>query len=268
MRDCRDKVAFVTGGACGIGLGMSRAFLDAGMKVIVADVRQQHLDEARSALSNEDVRFMLLDVADRAAVLRAADEAEAMFGKVHLLANNAGVGAQSGIADEDFALWDWLMSINVGGVVNGIKAFLPKLRRHGEGGHIVNTCSFAGLLPIPGDTSAYSISKASVWAITDALRASLAGEDISVSLLFPMVVRTRAMANLRVREDQEAPTQARDTFDLTIGMDPLEMGRIALAGILADKANIYASAEPEAMVGERFEAILRDFTWAKDRESA
>jgi NAD(P)-dependent dehydrogenase (short-subunit alcohol dehydrogenase family) len=92
MRDCRGKVAFVTGGACGIGLGMSRAFLDAGMKVVIADVRQQHLQEAATALSDqEDVRFMLLDVADRAAVLRAADEAEAMFGKVHLLANNAGV---------------------------------------------------------------------------------------------------------------------------------------------------------------------------------
>ena len=121
MRECAGKVAFVTGGACGIGLGMTRAFLDAGMKVIVADVREAHLDEARALLADwQDVRFMRLDVADRAAVLRAADEAEAMFGKLHLLANNAGVGAQSGIADADFALWDWLMAINVGGVVNDL----------------------------------------------------------------------------------------------------------------------------------------------------
>lgn len=259
MRDIKGKVAFVTGGACGIGLGMSRAFLDAGMKVIVADVREEHLAEARAALADhEDVRFMLLDVADRAAMLRSADEAEAMFGKLHLLANNAGVGAQSGIADEDFALWDWLMAINVGGVVNGIKAFLPKLRAHGEGGHIVNTASFAAFLPIPGDTSAYSVSKAAVWAITDALRLSLAGENIQVSLLCPFVVQSRAMANLRVRETANGSV-AREAFDLSTGIDPLEMGRIALAGIRADKDNIYASADARPMMRERFDAVLRDF---------
>lgn len=259
MRDCSGKVAFVTGGACGIGLGICQALLDAGMKVIVADIRDEHLEEARAALSHAgNVRFMRLDVSDRAAVLRAADEAQAMFGKVHLLANNAGVGAQSDIADDDFELWDWLMGVNVGGVVNGIKAFLPKLRTHGEGGHIVNTASFAAFLPIAGETSAYSVSKATVWAITDALRLSLAGENISVSLLCPFVVRTRAMANLRVREGTDG-SRARATFDLDSGIDPMEMGRIALAGIRADSNYIFASSEPQTMMAERFEAVMRGF---------
>ncbi|MBV1688937.1 SDR family NAD(P)-dependent oxidoreductase [Novosphingobium sp. G106] len=266
MQECRGKVAVVTGGACGIGLGMSRALLDAGMKVIVADVRSEHLDEGRAALANlGDVRFLQLDVADRQAVIAAADEAERMFGKVHLLANNAGVGAQSDVADDDFALWDWLMAINVGGVVNGVKAFLPKLRAHGEGGHIVNTASFAAFLPIPGETSAYSISKASVWALTDALRLSLEGEHIGVSLLVPYVVQTRAMANLRVRAEDG---QARQAFDLSEGMDPMEMGRIAVAGIIAGKDYIFASAEPEALMRARFDAVLQDLQWAAQREKA
>ena len=259
MRECAGKVAFVTGGACGIGLGMTRAFLDAGMKVIVADVREAHLDEARALLADwQDVRFMRLDVADRAAVLRAADEAEAMFGKLHLLANNAGVGAQSGIADADFALWDWLMAINVGGVVNGIKAFLPKLRAHGEGGHIVNTASFAAFLPMPGDTSAYAVSKAAVWAMTDALRLSLAGENIAVSLLCPFVVQTRAMTNLRLRDDP-GQAQTYEAYDLSGGIDAMEMGRIALAGVRANKHFIFASGDPQPIMAARFDAILSDF---------
>jgi NAD(P)-dependent dehydrogenase (short-subunit alcohol dehydrogenase family) len=259
VREVAGKIAFVTGGACGIGLGMATAFLDAGMKVIVADIRRSHLDEAESVLADyEDVRFLELDVANRAAVFRAADETEAMFGRIHLLCNNAGVGAVSDIADDDFALWDWLMAINVGGVVNGIKAFLPKLRAHGEGGHIVNTASMAAFLPISGDTSAYSSSKAAVMGITDALRLTVAADNIGVSLLCPSIVRTRAMQNLRLRNVPAEGADPRLAYDLSGGMDPLEMGRIALEGIQRNRAYIFGGIEYEQLLIDRFEEILGD----------
>jgi len=260
MREVKGKVAFVTGGACGIGLGMATAFLDAGMKVIVADVRRTHIDEAAAALADRgEARFIELDVADRAAMLRAADDAEAMFGSIHLLCNNAGVGAASDVADDDFELWDWLMSINVGGVVNGVKAFLPKLRAHGEEAHIVNTASMAAFLPIPGETSAYSASKAAVLGITDALRLSVAAENIGVSLLCPSVVRTRAMQNLRLKHDPVDGDDPRQAFDLSGGMEPLELGRITLDGIQRNLAYIFGGMEYEEMLIERFSAILDNF---------
>lgn len=269
MREVEDKVAFVTGGGSGIGLGMVTAFLEAGMKVVVGDLRREYLEEAAATLKGHThCRFVQVDVADRADMARAADEAEAQFGKIHLLCNNAGVGAVSSVDDDDFVNWDWLMGINFGGVVNGVKAFMPKLRAHGERAHIVNTASMAAFLPLADDFSAYSTSKAAVRGLTEALRITAAPHNIGVSLLCPATTRSRAMQNLRLREEPAAGEDPREAWNLADGMDPLELGRFVLDGIRRNDAHIFAGMEFRDELAERFAQILADFSADREVEPA
>ncbi|MGH8260904.1 MAG: SDR family NAD(P)-dependent oxidoreductase, partial [Steroidobacteraceae bacterium] len=147
MKDLRDKVAFVTGGASGIGLGVVKAFLGAGMRVVVADLRQDHLERALAQLGERGAKDRLhgvaVDVSDRAAMARAAEETVKRFGKAHVLVNNAGVGIEGPLRRATYDDWDFGLGVNLGGVVNGLQAFLPHIRAHGEGGHVVNTASLA-----------------------------------------------------------------------------------------------------------------------------
>ena len=154
MQNLPGKTAFVTGGASGIGLGIAKALLGAGMNVVIADIRDDHLRGGREPnwARAERVLALKLDVTDRAAFARAADAAEARFGKVHILCNNAGVAVVGPTALATFADWDWVMGVNLGGTINGIVTLLPRISRHGEGGHIVNTASMSGLVPHPGAT--------------------------------------------------------------------------------------------------------------------
>src|SRR5215472_4918372 len=148
MQNLRGKTAFVTGGASGIGLGIAKALLGAGMNVVVADIREDHLEEAAAELgSPERVLALKLDVTDRAAYARAADAAEARFGNIHILCNNAGVGVVGPTELATFADWDWVMGVNLGGTINGVVTLLPRMRKHGEGGHIVNTPPCPGSCP-------------------------------------------------------------------------------------------------------------------------
>jgi NAD(P)-dependent dehydrogenase (short-subunit alcohol dehydrogenase family) len=153
MKELKDKVAFVTGGASGIGLGIVGACVEAGMKVVLADLRQDHIDQATEKFKHsgqtQRVHAIRLDVTDREAMSAAARETERVFGKVHLLVNNAGVGIQGPFQGITYADWDFGLAVNLGGVVNGIQTFLPRIRAHGEGGHIVSTASLAALVPMP-----------------------------------------------------------------------------------------------------------------------
>src|SRR4029077_459308 len=132
-----------------IGLGMARAFVAAGMNVVIADLRRDRIDAAVRDFAGDPVHAIELDVIDRERFARAADEAEGVFGHVHVLCNNAGMGILGPVAEARYDDWDWGLGVLIGGVVNGIQVFLPRMREHGEGGHIVNTSSMAGLLPIP-----------------------------------------------------------------------------------------------------------------------
>jgi NAD(P)-dependent dehydrogenase (short-subunit alcohol dehydrogenase family) len=135
MQDLPGKSAFVTGGASGIGLGIAKALLGAGMNVVIADIRDDHLAAATAELGAPGrVLALKLDVTDRAAYARAADAAEARFGKLHILCNNAGVGLVGPTELATFADWDWVLGVNLGGTVNGIVTLLPRIQRHGEGG--------------------------------------------------------------------------------------------------------------------------------------
>ena len=146
MRDVEGKVAFITGGGSGVGLGMAKVFRAAGMKVAIADIRDDHLEEATAELGG-DVLAIRLDVTDREAFARAADETERALGNVHVLCNNAGINLFNDIAEATYQDWDWVLGVNLGGVVNGVVTFVPRIKAHGEGGHVVNTASMAALWP-------------------------------------------------------------------------------------------------------------------------
>ena len=163
MQELAGKTAFVTGGASGIGFALGRAFAEAGMKVMLADIETDALAAAVKSLHNvgPDVRGIDCDVTDPVSVERAAKATYDAFGNVHVVCNNAGVAGGGGIDNIQLDSWRWVLDVNLMGVVHGIRTFVPHIRAHGEGGHIVNTASMAGM---QGDLgfSPYTASKFAV----------------------------------------------------------------------------------------------------------
>src|SRR5438046_2176766 len=147
MRELAGKTAFVTGGASGIGFALGAAFAQAGMKVMLADIETGALAAAVKSLHDfgPKIRGVACDVADPVSVERAAKASYDAFGKVHVVCNNAGVAAAGGIDNISLDNWRWVLDVNLMGVLHGIRSFLPHIRAHGEGGHIVNTASMAGM---------------------------------------------------------------------------------------------------------------------------
>jgi NADP-dependent 3-hydroxy acid dehydrogenase YdfG len=153
MKDVQGKAAFITGGASGMGLGIALACAKAGMKVAIADIRKDAIDEALKenfSETNFDVQGIQLDVTDRDQWVRAADEAEAKFGKMHLLVLNAGVGVGGPMQNATYKDWDFCMGVNVNGVINGLVTMLPRMLAHGEPGHVVATSSTGGFSAVSG----------------------------------------------------------------------------------------------------------------------
>ena len=247
MQDLEGRVAFITGGASGIGLGMARAFLAEGMKVSLADWNAAHIAQARDLLAgNNAVHVVKANVADRASLKAAVDETLATFGKLHVLANNAGVNGGGTAASPDFDDWDRAISVNLGGVVNGTKLVVPIIRAQGEGGHVVNTSSMAGVVPLPG-LAAYSTAKYAVRGFSESLRMQLAPKGIGVSCLFPGATRT---ALVPLPEDdpsidaENAPQFLKDLWDAMRGaIDPLETGRAVVEAIKANRFYIFTNKE-------------------------
>ncbi|MEZ5557387.1 MAG: SDR family NAD(P)-dependent oxidoreductase [Pseudomonadales bacterium] len=198
MKDVAGKVAFVTGGASGMGLAMVRSFAAAGMKVVAADVERAALTsvEREFADSNAQILTVQVDVTDRAAMERAADAAEDAFGSVHLVCNNAGVAVGGAIEEMSYADWDWVLNVNLTGVVNGVQTFVRRMVEHGEGGHFVNTASMAGHIAVPR-LAVYNTSKFAVVGLSEAMRIDLAPHHIGVSVLCPGVVNTRIFSSGR-----------------------------------------------------------------------
>ena len=268
MQNIEGKVAFITGAASGIGLGMAKVFLRNQMKVVVADLLEDRLAEAAVELLPYGPNFHLLqvDVADRDSMARAADEAESVFGKVHILCNNAGVASPIPMDVASYDEWDWVLGVNLGGVINGVVSFLPKLKAHGEGGHIVNTSSMAGMIPLPGTGGLYSTSKFAVRGLSDSLRLRLGRFNIGVSTLCPGLTRSRIVDTDAVRPSHLAskapPREKRDAnapSTLNAGMDPVEIGERILRGIQRNDAYILTHGEFRDEMREIFDAILAAF---------
>ena len=269
MQDVNGKAAFITGGASGIGLGIAKAFVNAGMRVAIADFRQDHLDEAnewfRAAGKADQVRMIMLDVTDREAFARAADETERAFQKIHVLCNNAGIGLVGPIKDAKYADWDWGLSVMIGGVVNGIQTILPRILRHGEGGHIVSTSSMAAIVPIPG-ASIYIATKAALVGIAESMRGELAADNIGVSAFCPGPVQTniREAGKMRPAKYQDSGFKARES---QLGERPNsanwmtleECGERVLAGIRRNDLYIFTHPEFKDGFAERCETMLASF---------
>ena len=207
MKHLEGRVAVVTGGASGIGRAMGERFGQEGMKVVLADVEQPALEATVKELEADglDVMGVVTDVADYEAVQQLRDAAIDAHGAVHVLCNNAGVGAGASgqMWDHELNDWRWALGVNVWGVIHGIKAFVPGMIASGEEGHVVNTSSGnGGISPLPS-TPIYALSKSSVVTLTESLYAQLRAVDaaVSASVLFPgpNVLRTGLFSSWRNR---------------------------------------------------------------------
>lgn len=274
MDSLRDRTAFITGGASGIGLGMAQAFLGAGMRVVIADLRSAAIADALATLEAGDrAHAIQLDVTDRGALAAAADEAERVFGPVHLLCNNAGVGMLGALESMTYDDWDWCFAVNLGGVINGIQTFLPRMRAHRQGGHVVNTSSVGALTPGPGG-AAYLSAKAAIIVLSECLRIELAEQGIGVSVLIPGPTRTEINRVGELRPNRyrdsglreiEARLAQRPLFDG--GLDPNEVGAMVLEGVRRNDLFVLTHNEFREGVAQRCEAILSSFpTGPVDRE--
>lgn len=272
MQDLRGKVAVVTGGGSGIGRGMSLAFAEAGANVVIADIEDGPAAEVAREVESHGVRALALhvDVAKRASVEALAGKTFGELGAVHILCNNAGVGAGGPLdqcSDDD---WRWVLAVNLEGVVNGLQAFLPRMKRQDGEKHIVNTASMAGLIAFPG-LGPYTASKYAVVGISETLRAEGAGYGLGVSVLCPGLVRTRILNSQRNRPESfgQSPErsdlltkQAADRM-ASEGMDPLEVGRRVRAAVLENRLYVLTHPELESFFEARIAAIRSDFAAAR-----
>jgi NAD(P)-dependent dehydrogenase (short-subunit alcohol dehydrogenase family) len=260
------KTAFITGGASGIGLGVARAFLERGAKCVLADLRQDHLDKAMAALRAENNRLMpvKLDVTDRDAFKSKADEVEASFGGVDILVNNAGVGIEGPFRNAGYADWDFGLGVNIGGVVNGIQTFLPRMLARGKGGHIVSTASLAATIVMPSFLAIYTASKAAIIALSEAMRDDLAKDDIGVTVLCPGFVKSNIHeagqnrpAHLRAGSgfaDAEKTLSQRQIGENW--MEPEVVGRMVAEAVLKNELYVITHGEFRNRMEARMNAIL------------
>lgn len=279
MQDLVGKVAFVTGAASGIGLGIAEALAQAGVKVMMADIEQDALDAqvARLAATNADVAGVRADVSLKAELQMAADATIERFGKVHILVNNAGVGGGGTYGEWSDASWDWVIGVNLMSVVWGIEIFGPLMESHGEGGQIVSTASMAGLVAAvaPG----YNVTKYGVVALSEGLRPTLATKGIGVSVLCPGFIRTRIMESARAIPERLVgqialpdPTALPNEFAVMAtqaiqnGIDPLYVGELVVEGIEGDWPYIFTDNNFEAGVDLRFAAIKAGFDKIRGRK--
>lgn len=265
MDNVQDKVAFITGGASGIGFGMAQVFARAGMRVVIADLRAEALARALAQLRAESLaaHAIELDVTDRAALAHSADEAERVFGPVQIVCNNAGVNFFAPIDESTYQDWDWLLGVNLGGVVNGVQTFVPRLKAQGLGGHIVNTASMAAFIASP-NAGIYTASKFAVRGLTESLRWSLAPLGIGVSMLCPGLVNTRIHESAEIRPAglaqqtgrQDPGVLARVAELQQYGMDPLEVAARVLQGIRNNDLYIFPHGEFREELQEIFGEVL------------
>lgn len=262
MQDFAGKHAFITGGASGAGLGQAKVFGGAGCKVTIADIRPDAIDAALGELRGRGIEAhgIVLDITDRAAFARAAGEAEAVFGPLHLLFNTAGVSIFGPLEQASYDDYDWIVGVNWWGVVNSMQTWVPRMLAHGEGGHIVNTASLGAFFANSG-AGIYSATKFAVHGITMAMRDALKDKGIGVSVLCPAnirsniaeLVKTRPahLANSGYQVDEREIAALHEIY--AQGMDPEELAGHVKAAIEGDRFYVIPYPEARGML----EAIFR-----------
>lgn len=268
MTDVQERTAFITGGGNGIGLGIARSFARAGAKLALADVDAAGLARAKAELQSiTAVETYQLDVRDRDAYAATAEAAERALGPVSLLFNNAGVAAGAPASKLSYELWDWVIGINLYGVINGVQTFLPKMVERNEGGHIVNTASGAGLVATTSGVL-YATSKFGVVGMSEAMNPELAALGIGVSVLCPGPVQTDIVqrsadaapkAGAPLSEEQqrryrEATAQAARYLQQGTSIDAV--GEMVLKAVRENHLYIHTDPSVGDMIKARTKAIL------------
>jgi NAD(P)-dependent dehydrogenase (short-subunit alcohol dehydrogenase family) len=242
MKDLEGKSAFITGGGSGVALGQAKVLAgEAGMKVVIADIRRDHLDQALTYFSQKNlpVHAIQLDITDRKAYARAADEAERLVGPIDLLCNTAGVSQFGPIEQATDDDWDWQIDVNLKGMINGIQTFMPRMIKRGAGGHIVNTASMSAFVALP-NTGIYCTTKYAVRGLSESLRIELEKYNIGVSILCPGSVITNIHESVLSRPDKYGQTGyygadpqvfKRLQSVLEGGFDPVDLARIVVAAV-------------------------------------
>lgn len=275
MKDLRDKVAVVTGGASGIGLAMAQRFASEGMNVVLADVEEQALAKAAAELTEAgaDVIGVPTDVAQPEQVEALRDQALAKYGKVHLICNNAGVGAGGLLWETALEDWQWVMGVNLWGVIHGIRAFVPVLIEQGEDGHVVNTASIAGLISPPG-IGIYNATKHAVVALSETLHVELMMRGVRprVTVLCPGWVRTgiadaerNRPATLRASggrspSDEEQMVEQAMRQVVADGMPPSEVAQKVLDGVREQRMYVLTHPELKKAIAGRWEHLREETT--------
>lgn len=271
MQNLEGKTALVTGGASGIGFALAQTLLAEGMQVVITDVDTDALASAEAALrgSNTQLLALALDVTDRAGFAAVAKAVKERFGNLHLLCNNAGVYRGGTLDKVTYEDWDWVMGVNVGGVVNGLQTFVEGMRDHGEGAHIVNTASMAGISASPG-LGVYNTSKFAVVGMSEALRQDLAPHNIGVSVLCPGMVQTRILESERTRPDDfdvkdnaalaaaEAQSEAMHVA-MGTAITPEEVAQVVVNGVKGNEFYLFPHPEMKSFAGARSEELLESF---------
>ena len=259
MQDFNDQIAFITGGASGAGLGQAQVFGRAGAKVVIADIRSEAVEKALASLRTEGITAhgLVLDIMDRAAYARAADEVEAVFGAAPtLLFNTAGVNSFGPVENTSYDDFDWIIGVNLGGVINGMVTFVPRMIKSGKPGHIVTTSSLGGLM---GSALAapYSAAKAAVVNLMESYRLGLEKHGIGVSVLCPANIKSNIAEASRLRPAQFGQSGYVENEDSIAslhsihqhGMDPVELAEHVKRAIEANQ--LYVIPYPEARDGLR-----------------
>lgn len=282
MKDLAGKVAFVTGAASGIGLGISTALAQAGVKVVLCDiedaVREKAVEELKRK-TNADVSGVRADVSLKEELQKAADETIARHGKVHILVNNAGIADGRGYGAWNDKSWNWTIGVNLMAVVWGIEIFGPLIEKQAasEGGHIVSTASIAGLV---GGANPYNATKYGVVSIMEGLRPVMGPRGIGASVLCPGFIRTNILTSQRNRPARFAeaappsppPGVTNDMIQMVAGriaggIDPNYVGELVREGIENDWPYIFTDNEFEGAIDARFAEIKRGFDKIRGRKT-
>jgi NAD(P)-dependent dehydrogenase (short-subunit alcohol dehydrogenase family) len=266
MKVFAGKVAFITGGASGAGFGQARVFSEAGCKVVIADIRQDHLDEAAAYFREKKVKIhtIKLDITDRKAYAEAADEVEKIFGTPpQLVFNTAGVNTFGPAEATTFEDFDWVIGVDLGGVINGMVTFVPRMIKAGKGGHITTTSSMGGFMG--GITTApYSAAKSAVNNLMMSYYQALKPYGIGVSCLCPSGIisnigestftRPKHLANTGYNVDEKVLAFMR--YHYSMGIDPVELAQMVKKGIENEVFFILPFPDPEKVLREALEGMF------------
>lgn len=266
MIDFKGRVAFVTGGANGVGIGLVRALAAEGAKVVIADVREDHIERALGSLDNREVMGVKVDVSSRDGMAQAREEVEAKFGPVTLLFNNAGVNLFQSIEESSYDDWDWLMGVNLHGPINGVMTFVPKMIELGQGGYIVNTASMAGWLA-SGSPGIYNTTKFAVRGLSESLRYSLAQHKIGVSCVCPGLVKSYIYASDDIRPESTMatakPVNTEHVQRLAgmheVGMEPDVIAERIIQGMRENQTYIFPMPDHKDELAGVFQEVLADY---------